>query len=67
MSGYNVYRGTVSGGPYTVINTALDASLSYVDDTVVSGDTYYYVVTSVSGSGVESAFSSQVQVSVPTP
>jgi hypothetical protein len=67
VSGYNVYRGTVSGGPYTVINTALDASLSYVDDTVASGDTYYYVVTSVSSSGVESAFSSQLQVSVPTP
>jgi len=67
VSGYNVYRGTVSGGPYTQINTALDASLSYVDDAVVSGDTYYYVVTSVSSSGVESAFSSQVQVSVPTP
>jgi len=36
-----------------------------VDNTVVSGDTYYYLVTSVNSSGVESAFSGQVQASIP--
>lgn len=67
VSGYNVYRGTVSGGPYTQINTALDASSSYVDNTVISGTTYFYVVTSVDASNVESTFSNQVSVTVPTP
>ena len=67
VSGYNVYRGTVSGGPYTKINTALEAATNYVDNTVQSGTTYFYVVTSVDSSGVESAFSNQVTVVVPTP
>jgi fibronectin type 3 domain-containing protein len=67
VSGYNVYRGTVSGGPYTKVNTALEAASSYVDNTVQSGTTYFYVVTSVDSSGVESAFSNQVKAVVPTP
>jgi len=65
--GYNVYRSTVSGGPYTQINTALNASTNYVDNTVASGATYFYVVTSVDASNVESTFSNQVSVTVPTP
>ena len=65
VSGYNVYRGTVSSGPYTQINTALDASTNYVDNTVTSGTTFFYVVTSVNSSRVESTFSNQVSVAVP--
>ena len=67
VSGYNIYRGTVSGGPYTQINTALDATTSYVDSTVQSGQTYYYVTTAVSAAGVESAYSNQAVAIVPLP
>jgi hypothetical protein len=67
ISGYNVYRGTVSGGPYARINSALDSSLSYSDSTVQSGQTYYYVTTAVDSSGVESSYSSQVQAVIPFP
>jgi len=67
VSGYNVYRGTVSGGPYTQINTALEAATSYVDNTVQSGTTYFYVVTSVDSSGGQSAYSNQATAVVPTP
>jgi fibronectin type 3 domain-containing protein len=67
VSGYNIYRGTVSGGPYTQVNTALEPALNYVDNTVQSGQTYYYVVTSVDYSGTESGFSNQATASVPTP
>ncbi len=67
VSGYNIYRGTVSGGPYTKINTVLDAGTNYVDNTVQSGHTYYYVATAVSTAGVESAYSNQVAVAVPSP
>jgi hypothetical protein len=63
--GYKVYRGTQSGGPYTVLNSTLDASTAYTDSTVQSGQTYYYVVTAVDGSGNESAYSNQATAVVP--
>ena len=67
VSGYNVYRGTLSGGPYTRINAALEAATNYVDNTVQSGTTYYYVVTAEASSGVESSFSNPVTAVVPSP
>jgi hypothetical protein len=66
VSGYNVYRSTQSGAGYTVLNSSLVTSESYIDSTVTGGTTYYYVVTAVSSSGVESAYSSQVTAVVPT-
>jgi Abnormal spindle-like microcephaly-assoc'd, ASPM-SPD-2-Hydin len=65
--GYNVYRGTVSGGPYSMVNSSLDSTTAYADSTVVSGQTYYYVVTAVDGSSTESGYSNQTQAVVPNP
>ena len=65
VSGYNVYRGTVSGGPYTKINSSLVAGLSYTDLTVQSGTTYYYVTTAVDSSGNESVYSNEVSAPIP--
>jgi hypothetical protein len=65
VSGYNVYRGTTNGGPYTKINSSLIAALSYTDSTVQSGTTYYYVTTAVDSSGNESVFSNDVPASIP--
>ncbi|HWF90772.1 MAG TPA: choice-of-anchor D domain-containing protein [Terriglobales bacterium] len=67
VAGYNVYRGTVSGGPYTKINSSADAGTSYTDTSVTSGATYYYVTTSVDSSGNESVNSNQVSAAIPTP
>ena len=67
MSGYNVYRSTVSGGPYTRLTSSLNASTSFVDSTVQAGQTYYAVVTSVDASSVESVYSNMVSATVPTP
>jgi ribosomal protein L11 len=67
VSGYNVYRGGTSGGPYSKINSNLDPSTIYTDGSVASGQTYYYVVTAVDSSGAESAFSNQVPAVIPTP
>jgi hypothetical protein len=67
IAGYNVYRGSVSGGPYTKINTALDANASYSDGSVLAGQTYYYVTTAVDGSGMESAYSNEAQAVIPSP
>jgi fibronectin type 3 domain-containing protein len=41
---YNVYRGTVSGGPYLKIASTTSTYCTYLDHTVVNGMTYYYVV-----------------------
>jgi hypothetical protein len=65
--GYYAYRGTTSGGPYAKLNSSASASTSYTDSTVQAGQAYYYVVTSVDASGVESTNSNQVQTTIPTP
>jgi hypothetical protein len=68
ITGYNVYRATVSGGPYSWINSGgLVAATLYDDGTVKSGTTYFYTVTTVDSSGVESGFSNQVKAAVPYP
>ena len=67
VSGYNIYRTTASGGPYTRINSALNSATTYTDNSVQAGQTYYYVATAVNGSGTESAYSSQIQTVIPTP
>lgn len=63
--GYNVYRGPANGGPYQIINSALDASTNYTDYSVVSGMTYYYVVTKVNAQGEESAYSNVTEAVIP--
>ncbi len=64
--GYNVYRGTTTGGPYSKI-TSMNGDTTFVDGSVQSGQTYFYVTTAVDGSGKESANSNQTQAVIPTP
>jgi hypothetical protein len=64
ITGYDVYRGTAAGGPYTLLITTPDPSTSYTDNTVQSGQTYYYVVTSVDSANVQSAYSNAVSATV---
>jgi phosphohistidine swiveling domain-containing protein len=65
--GYNIYRSTNQNGPFTEINSALDSSTNYTDNTVVSGTTYYYVTTEVNTQGQESGYSNEAQAVIPTP
>ena len=65
--GYNLYRGTQSGGPYAKVNSSLQSMTSFTDATVASGTTYYYVATAVDNQSVESTYSNEVQAVVPTP
>jgi hypothetical protein len=41
---YNVYRGTISGGPYLKIASTSSTYSTYLDEGLVNGTTYYYVV-----------------------
>ncbi|MGC2531172.1 MAG: choice-of-anchor D domain-containing protein, partial [Candidatus Acidiferrum sp.] len=65
VAGYNVYRSTVTGGPYTKINSSLISVLTYTDSTVQSGITYFYVATAVDSSGNESVDSNEVSAPIP--
>ena len=65
ITGYNTYAATISGGPYTKVNSSPDASTTYTDSGVQAGQTYYFVVTSLDSSNVESAYSSEVSALVP--
>lgn len=69
---YNVYRATVSGGPYTLISPAFTPPLlsapapatTFTDSSSLSVGTYYYVVTTLNTSAVESPYSSEVSIVV---
>jgi uncharacterized protein YjdB len=63
--GYNAYRSTTSGGPYTKLNSSLISGTSYDDQTVQSGTTYYYVTTAVNSLGLESVYSNEAAATVP--
>jgi fibronectin type 3 domain-containing protein len=66
VTGNNVYRGTVSGGPYTLLTTTPVApATTYMDTAVSAATTYYYVVTALVGTE-ESAYSNQVTAVIPS-
>lgn len=63
--GFNIYRSTVDGGPYTKLNSSLDPEASFTDTTVEGGMTYYYCATEVNAQGEESAYSNIAQATIP--
>ena len=65
VSGYNIYRGSQSGGPYTKLNSTLISALTFTDTTVQSGTTYFYVSTAVDANSVESAYSNEATAVIP--
>jgi hypothetical protein len=65
VKGYNIYRGASSGGPYTRINSEVIPGLTYIDQNVPGGTTYYYVARSVDADDRESANSTEITVAVP--
>jgi hypothetical protein len=65
--GYNVYRGPEPGGPYVLLSSSLVTGTQYEDSDVQSNQTYYYVVTAVDSSNVESTYSNQASATIPEP
>ena len=63
--GYNVYRGTQSGGPYARVNAALRTVTNYADNSVQSGKVYFYVATAVDNSSTESSYSGEATAVIP--
>ncbi len=64
-AGYNLYRSTASGGPYTKVNTGLIAGTSYLDTGLTNGLAYYYVVEALDAFGNESVYSNEA-VGIPS-
>ena len=58
MTQNRIYRSTTSGGPYALVTT-IAATTSYNNSGLTSGVTYYYVVTAVNSSNLESPVSNQ--------
>jgi hypothetical protein len=66
VSGYNVYRGTNTGGPYvSKLTPSPIPSTQFTDTGLQSGQTYFYVVTAVDSNGAESLYSNQATASIP--
>jgi uncharacterized protein (TIGR03437 family) len=70
-TGFNVKRGTTTGGPYATVASLTGTTIrSYTDasgtgNVLTPGTTYYYVVTAVAGAA-ESLPSSEAQALIPT-
>ncbi len=62
--GYNVYRSTTAGKQFVKIASRVTGP-SYQDRLVVSGRTYFYVVTALDQVGRESRFSGEVRATIP--
>ena len=65
--GYNVYRSTTPGGPYSLVTVSPLSGLAYTDSNVQPGQTYYYVVTAIDGNGSSSIYSNEVSAVIPAP
>jgi hypothetical protein len=65
VSGYNLYRGRQSGGPYSRLNSSLLPGTTYSDAGVQSGANFYYVSTAVDVSNVESGYSNEASAAIP--
>jgi hypothetical protein len=69
IMGYNVYRGTTSGGESsTPLNSTPINGTTFTDESVAAGVTYYYLVTSVASNGTtQSPASNEASATVPSP
>jgi hypothetical protein len=65
VRGYYVYSGTQASGPFAKLNSTPIPTTTYTDNSVRSGQTYYYFVTAVDSNGVESADSNEVTAAIP--
>jgi poly(3-hydroxybutyrate) depolymerase len=60
VAGYNVYRATSAGGPWTKDNTLLIEGTTYTSAGLSEVTVYHYIVRSQNAGGVESAASNEV-------
>ena len=67
VTGYNVFRAGNSGGyGASPLNATPVSGTEYTDASVMAGQTYFYIVTTV-GSGISSAASNEAAATIPVP
>lgn len=65
LAGFKIYYGTASAN-YTEVITIDNPGIStYLVDSLPTGFTYYFVVTAMDGSGMESEYSTEASKSIP--
>ncbi len=73
ISGYRMYRSETQGTGYVVVSGGQliphtgDGTESWTDETVQYGKTYYWVVTALNTSGLESGYSNEVSLFIANP
>lgn len=65
VAAYNVYRSQSAIGPFKRLATIVAVKTQFIDKTVEVGKTYYYVITSVGPTGMESSDSTMAYATVP--
>jgi hypothetical protein len=65
VAGYNVYRSMTPAGNYVQINSSLVKGVTFTDNSVESGVTYYYVTRAVDALGHESVDSNEARAAIP--
>lgn len=64
LAGYKVYRGTASGTYGAPLTTLPKTMTSYTTTGLLTGTTYFFVITAYDSSGNESTFSNEVSKSI---
>jgi fibronectin type 3 domain-containing protein len=59
---YEILRSQTQGGPYTLLASPTFNDITYTDNTVTPGQSYFYVLRTVNSSGVRSNNSNEVGV-----
>lgn len=65
IAGYNVYRAPSGSSIYEQVNPSVTDATTFIDTNVASGDAYDYYVESVTATGVSSAPSAVLGISIP--
>ncbi len=65
-AGYNVYRASAAGGPYTKMNGPIVTATSYVDANAPNA-VVFYVVRSVNTLGIESVNGNELRLDLTAP
>ena len=65
VDGYRLYRGSQTGGPYTLVGSVGSTLTQFADTAVTPGDTYFYVATAYTDNPAdESVYSNEATTTV---